>query len=108
MGLQSLYRSIRYRKDMGVYEEDDITTNDVHCRMMRKYKEVPEWWFLIVLGLAIACGMAGVGAWDTYTNPAVVLFGIALALIFVIPVGMISAITGLQGESPVSTKCEYS
>ena len=57
---------------------------------------VPEWWFLIILITAIATGVAALASWDTYSSPAIPLYGIALALLFVIPVGMITAITGLQ------------
>lgn len=53
---------------------------------MKQYKEVPEWWYLIVLAVAVVTGMVGIGCYQTYTTPAVVLFGIAMALVFIIPV----------------------
>lgn len=37
--------------------------------------------------------MAG---WPTYTTPGVVPYGVALALVFVIPVGIIKAMTGIE------------
>lgn len=43
-------------------------------------------------------GVAAVAAWPTYTNVGVVFFGIALALIFVIPTGIIYATTGIEVE----------
>ncbi|KAJ6462667.1 OPT-domain-containing protein [Mycena vitilis] len=69
---------------------------DIHVRLMMAYKEVPEWHYLVVLVLAIALGAAGVGAYPTETSPAVVLYGVFLAAIFVIPVGIILAITNVQ------------
>ncbi|KAJ7488401.1 OPT-domain-containing protein [Mycena latifolia] len=69
---------------------------DVHVRLMMAYKEVPEWQYLIVLLLAIGIGAAGVGHYPTETSPAVVLYGVFLAMIFVIPVGIILAITNVQ------------
>ncbi|KAJ6571281.1 OPT-domain-containing protein [Mycena capillaripes] len=69
---------------------------DVHVRLMMSYKEVPEWQYLIILVLAIALGAAGVGAYPTETTPAVVLYGVFLAAIFVIPIGIILAITNVQ------------
>jgi hypothetical protein len=50
------------------------------------------------LSLAVAIGLAcaGIGGWQTYTNVGVVFYGIALCLIFVIPVGIIKAITGIE------------
>ncbi|WVQ95348.1 OPT family small oligopeptide transporter [Kwoniella sp. CBS 9459] len=94
-GFKSLWRSIRRGRKEDKIDEDELS-EDIHCRLMRSYPEVPEWWYLIVLLAAMAFGMAGIGAWQTYTNPAVVLFGIAMALIFIIPVGLVTAITGLQ------------
>ena len=34
--------------------------------------------------------------YETYTSPAVVVFGIAMALVFVVPLGLINAVTGVQ------------
>jgi hypothetical protein len=50
------------------------------------------------LSLAVAIGLAcaGIAEWQTYTNVGVVFYGIALCLIFVIPVGIIKAITGIE------------
>ncbi|WWC63248.1 OPT family small oligopeptide transporter [Kwoniella dejecticola CBS 10117] len=93
-GFKGLVKSFRRGKRDD--PDDDDLSEDIHCRLMRAYPEVPEWWYLIVLLFAMACGMAGIGAWETYTNPAVVLFGIALGLVFIIPVGLITAITGIQ------------
>jgi hypothetical protein len=101
MGFQGLWRQIR-RRGRATEAEDDLA-DDIHVKLMRSYKEVPEWWYLIVLLIAVGCGMAGIGAWETYTNPAVVLFGIALALVFIIPVGIISAVTGIQVTMNVSS-----
>ena len=69
---------------------------DIHTRLMRKYPEVPEWWYMIMLVIALVLGFVGVGAWQTYTTPAVVIFGYALSFVFMIPVGIVTAITGTQ------------
>ncbi|KAH7050077.1 OPT oligopeptide transporter [Macrophomina phaseolina] len=69
---------------------------DVHNRLMSAYPEVSEWWYLTVLLAAIGCSIGGVAGWDTNTTPAVVFYGLALCLIFVVPVGLIYAITGLE------------
>jgi hypothetical protein len=63
---------------------------------MAKYPEVSEWWYLLTLVIAAALGMGGVGGWETFTTPAVVLYGIVLCAIFIIPIGLIAAITGIE------------
>ncbi|KAF8922078.1 OPT-domain-containing protein [Mucidula mucida] len=75
---------------------DEDSQYDVHSRLMSAYKEVPEWHYLIVLVVSIALGAAGVGAYPTHTTPAVVLYGIFLALIFCVPVGIIRAVTNAE------------
>ncbi|KIY50159.1 OPT-domain-containing protein [Fistulina hepatica ATCC 64428] len=70
--------------------------NDVHMRLMSAYKEVPEWWYFIMLCISIGLGAAGVGAYPTHASPAVVLYGVFLAVIFCIPVGIILSVTNIQ------------
>jgi OPT family small oligopeptide transporter len=75
---------------------EDVNMLDVHNRLMRAYREVPEWWYMICLAIAIALGMVGIAAWPTNTTPFVVLYGILLCLVFVVPIGIIAAMTGVQ------------
>ncbi len=60
------------------------------------YIVVSEWWYLGCLLISIVFGIVGIAAWPTYTSPAVVLYGIFLCLIFVIPIGIVSAMTGIE------------
>jgi OPT family small oligopeptide transporter len=76
--------------------DQDVNLLDVHNRLMRVYREVPEWWYMICLAIAIALGMVGIAVWPTNTTPFVVLYGIALCLVFVVPIGIIAAMTGVQ------------
>ncbi|KAK4173098.1 putative oligopeptide transporter [Triangularia setosa] len=76
--------------------EDDVDLLDIHNRLMRAYPEVPEWWYMICLAIAIAVGMVGIALWPTNTTPFVVLYGIALCLVFVVPIGIIAAMTGVE------------
>ncbi|KAJ6496101.1 OPT-domain-containing protein [Mycena sanguinolenta] len=66
---------------------------DVHVRLMESYKEVPEWQYFIVLVFAVVVGAVGIGVYPTNTSPAVVLYGVFLAMIFCIPIGIIASIT---------------
>lgn len=88
-------------------EEEQALTEDVHFRLMQSYKEVPEWWYLVVLVIAFGLGIAGVAAYPTNTvslprplradlqTPAVVIYGVIIAIIFTIPCGIIRAVTGV-------------
>ena len=91
---RSLTRTIKRQKD--IIDEDDDLAEDIHYRLMKKYKEVPEWQYLIVLVFAAAIGMVGVGVYPTGTSPVVVIFGIIMPLIAMVPVGLVQAVTGIQ------------
>jgi OPT family small oligopeptide transporter len=91
MGFKELWNSISGKKN-----KDEGRVLDVHNRLMKSYKEVPEWWYMICLVLSIAVGCAGVASYPTHTSPGVVFFGIVLTLIFIVPTGIIYAMTGVQ------------
>ncbi|EON97382.1 putative opt oligopeptide transporter protein [Phaeoacremonium minimum UCRPA7] len=95
LGLRDIWSSLRKKKNDGG-ENIDRNTLDVHNRLMRAYKEVPEWWYMICLVISITIGMIGIAAYPTNTTPFVVLYGIGLCLLFVIPIGIIAAMTGVQ------------
>lgn len=94
LGFKGLWRNLRKKK--GELEEGDDLAEDIHYRLMKRYPEVPEWWYLITLVIAAALGMAAIGAWPTYSSPATVIFGLIMGVICIIPVGMITAVTGIQ------------
>ncbi|KAK0203274.1 OPT-domain-containing protein [Desarmillaria ectypa] len=84
------FKSLMKRKPIG------DNKFDVHSRLMGVYQEVPEWQYVLVLVFSIALGAVGVGAYPTSTTPAVVLYGILLALVFCVPVGIIRSITNAE------------
>lgn len=90
LGFKNLWATLRRKKT------EDRDYKDVHNRLMSAYPEVSEWWYLATLLLAAAFGFAGVLGWPTYTTAGVVPYGVALALVFVIPVGIIKAMTGVE------------
>ncbi|EEU35797.1 uncharacterized protein NECHADRAFT_94777 [Fusarium vanettenii 77-13-4] len=92
LGFRSLRDSL-FRKDA---KRDDF--DDVHSRLMKTYREVPEWWYLILNVISIIFGVVSVACWPTHTSVGTVFFGIALALLFTIPTGIIFATTGIEVE----------
>ena len=74
---------------------------DVHSRLMRSYREVPEYVYLAVLVISIFLGATCVDSDPTRTTPTVVLYGVSLAVIFCIPCGVIMSITNVKIELDV-------
>jgi hypothetical protein len=44
----------------------------------------------------MAVGISGLASYDTDTSPAMVIFGVVLCMIFVVPIGIIKSITGIE------------
>ncbi|KAI8611929.1 OPT oligopeptide transporter protein-domain-containing protein [Chytriomyces sp. MP71] len=72
----------------------DLDREDIHCQLMDAYDEVPDWWYYITLAATTALGIATceVGGFDLPWWG--VLIGILLALVSMIPIGVIQAISG--------------
>ncbi|KAK9093866.1 hypothetical protein Scep_025335 [Stephania cephalantha] len=68
---------------------------DIHTRLMSKYKQVPEWWFVCILMVNIA---ATIFACEYYKSQLQlpwwgVLLACAIAFFFTLPIGIITATT---------------
>nr|AEJ88342.1 putative oligopeptide transporter [Tamarix hispida] len=68
---------------------------DIHTKLMRRYRQVPEWWFWVILILNIA---ATIFACEYYNSQLQlpwwgVLLACVIAFIFTLPIGIITAIT---------------
>ncbi|CAL5364594.1 unnamed protein product [Camellia sinensis] len=71
---------------------------DIHSRLMKAYKQVPTWWFLVILVVNIATIIFAC----TYYNATLqlpwwgVLLACGIAIFFTLPIGIISATTNQQ------------
>ncbi|KAI4375907.1 hypothetical protein MLD38_013723 [Melastoma candidum] len=81
-----------------IYERYRASHNakaDIHTRLMRKYKDIPAWWFYLLLILSIVVSLL----LCIFLNDEVqmpwwgLLFGSALAFIFTLPISIITATT---------------
>jgi OPT family oligopeptide transporter len=85
---------------------------DVHTRLMRRYRQVPEWWFICILVANVA---VTIFACEYYIEQLQlpwwgVLLACAIAFFFTLPIGIITATTN-QVPTPtisyISTTCIY-
>ncbi|ODQ67392.1 small oligopeptide transporter [Nadsonia fulvescens var. elongata DSM 6958] len=58
--------------------------DDIHMRLMKRYREVPDYWFLICFFV-----------WDTGLPIWALLIGLIFALVMIIPIGLIYALTNI-------------
>lgn len=70
--------------------------NDIHNRLMRAYKEVPEWWYLSLLGVSFVLACVCCSHYDTGMPIWGIVFAIGLCLVLQIPIGIINAVTNVE------------
>lgn len=80
------------RKSNSTYDGFD----DPFSRSMTKYKETPEWWFMVVLVISLVFGILCVQLYPAETPVWSLFFALALNFIFLIPLSIIYATTGFQ------------
>ncbi|KAI1798991.1 small oligopeptide transporter [Daldinia bambusicola] len=66
---------------------------DIHLKLMKKYREAPEWWYYALLVVSIAFGLATVLAYDSQLPWWGFFVSVILALVFVVPTCMVIAVS---------------
>ncbi|KAG7963178.1 hypothetical protein I3843_09G106200 [Carya illinoinensis] len=71
---------------------------DIHAKLMKSYKQVPQWWYLILLAGSIILSLVMSFVWkkDVQLPWWGMLFAFALAWIVTLPIGVIQATTNQQ------------
>ncbi|KID93813.1 oligopeptide transporter OPT-like protein, partial [Metarhizium majus ARSEF 297] len=77
---------------------------DIHLKLMRKYKEAPEWWFAIIFVVSFAFGMIASQVWTTHLPWWAYIVCILIGVVLFVPIGMIQAITNQQPGLNVVTE----
>lgn len=83
------YKGLRHGKSN--YNENSM---DVHSRLMSKYPEVPDWWFLFILVVAIIVAVVFLTIYPLDTPVWLVFLMIGINLVFAVPLSFLSATTG--------------
>nr|GMD19844.1 oligopeptide transporter 4-like [Ipomoea batatas] len=83
-----------------IYDRYRASSNekmDIHTRLMRKYKDIPSWWFyLLLLGTLIVSLAMCIFLKDEVQMPYWgLLLAAAVAFIFTLPISIITATTNL-------------
>ncbi|KAI1346246.1 OPT family small oligopeptide transporter [Xylaria sp. FL0043] len=68
---------------------------DIHLKMIKKYRDAPDWWYLAILLASIALGLGTALGYDTQLPWWAFLVSVILALVFVVPTGMVLAISNI-------------
>ncbi|CAN6674941.1 oligopeptide transporter 2 [Trichomonascus vanleenenianus] len=69
--------------------------SDAHSKMMRAYREIPLWWYGVVFFVSFALAIVCVEIYPTETPVWGIVLAIVIAAVFLMPIGIIAATTGV-------------
>lgn len=69
---------------------------DIHARLMSRYRQVPHWWYIIIFLSQFAFGIVSIQVWPSHFPVWAFILALIIAFFYVIPIGMIQAITNQQ------------
>lgn len=70
--------------------------SDPHCKMMSRYEDVPDWWFLAILATSTCFALATIVFYPSETPIWGIFFTIAINFVFLIPITSIASVTGFS------------
>ncbi|EIW77486.1 OPT oligopeptide transporter [Coniophora puteana RWD-64-598 SS2] len=86
-----------FRKQIWVQSRRSIHEQpDIHARLMSRYKQVPEWWYMTLFVIMFVVGIVAIEVWHTEFPVWAYVLSLCIALFYIIPIGMIQAITNQQ------------
>lgn len=86
-----------FRKQIWVQSKRSMHEQpDIHARLMSRYKQVPEWWYMIVFLSMFVIGVIAIELWHTEFPVWAFVLALTISFFYVIPIGMIQAITNQQ------------
>ncbi|KAB8289796.1 hypothetical protein EYC80_010429 [Monilinia laxa] len=71
-------------------------TPDIHMKMMQKYPEAPNWWYMSLFILMIGLSLITILAFPTNLTWWAFLIALGISFFFSLPIGIIQAITNTQ------------
>ncbi|KIM72458.1 hypothetical protein PILCRDRAFT_99382 [Piloderma croceum F 1598] len=69
---------------------------DIHARLMSNYRQVPEWWYACIFVLTFTFACICVEIWHTAMSIWALFIALLIAFLYVVPIGMIQAVTNFQ------------
>ena len=66
---------------------------DIHARLMSKYQEVPDWWYAVIFVSMFVFAIISIEVWPTELPVWGFVLALLIAFIYIVPIGMIQAIT---------------
>ncbi|GAA5811128.1 hypothetical protein MFLAVUS_004557 [Mucor flavus] len=107
-GVTSLltHTALFHGKDIIKQFKNSRTKNneDIHQKLMRVYPEVPDWWYIAIFLISFGVSFAVIYEWPIYLPWWGLILAVAISAIFVLPIGIIQAVTNQQPGLNVVTE----
>ncbi|TFK79308.1 OPT oligopeptide transporter [Polyporus arcularius HHB13444] len=92
-----MHTFLYFRKQIWVQARRSLSEQpDIHARLMSKYQQVPEWWYVIIFVAMFVFGAVSIEVWHTQMPIWALVLALIIAFVYTIPIGMIQAITNQQ------------
>ncbi|KAI0739693.1 OPT oligopeptide transporter [Daedaleopsis nitida] len=86
-----------FRKQIWIQARRSLSEQpDIHARLMSRYPQVPDWWYMIIFVTMFVFGVIGIEVWHTQMPIWALVLALIIAFFYTIPIGMIQAITNMQ------------
>lgn len=87
----------RWRKQDGAREDKTAQSEelDIHRRLMQAYPEVPQWWYASITAVGVLMSLIMLAKYPTDMPVWGVAFALVLGAAFVIPIGLITAVSNV-------------
>ncbi|KAJ3852991.1 OPT oligopeptide transporter [Lentinula lateritia] len=69
---------------------------DIHARLMSRYAQVPNWWYIIIFLAMFTFGVISIEVWDTQFPVQYYILALVISFFYTVPIGIIQAITNQQ------------
>ncbi|KAL1859528.1 hypothetical protein VTK73DRAFT_7572 [Phialemonium thermophilum] len=70
--------------------------DDVHMRMMKKYRDAEDWWYALLFVIMLGMSFAVVCAWPTSLPWWAYVVCMLIPIVWTVPIGIVQAITNIQ------------
>ncbi|KAI9012599.1 OPT family small oligopeptide transporter [Phycomyces nitens] len=86
------------------FKQSREKNDDIHCKLMRAYPEVPSWWYYSVLLASFGASFVVIYVWPIGLPWWGLILAISIPIVFVLPIGIIQAVTNQQPGLNVITE----
>lgn len=92
----------KYRRSSTDFRQPDVeqmmNLEDVHNRLMRRYEDVPAWWYILTGAVMLAIGIFVVEYYPVHLPWYGLILAIGICCVLFIPIGIVMAITAQQSS----------